>query len=749
VRWVLGSQLGDRAPYITYFLGVIVASYAGGLGPGLVATFLSAAVIAFFWLQPFQGLAISTSQDWAGIYRFLLVGVTISVFSGALHAARRRAEDNSRRVIEQEKRYRTIVEAASEGIWIIDGDARTTFVNPRLCEMFGYTAGEMLGRTPFDFIFDEDQQAARERMRQRQAGDILPREFRYRRKDGSELWAMISTSALHGPKGELAGLLGLLTDITRNRRAEQMLRRSEARLKRALQAARMVAWDWDPQTKQITLTENFPEVLGRLPHEGWDQGFGILRPEDMQRHRQLVEDAVAKGGGYRSEYRVTRADDGATVWLEEVGEATLDETGRVQRVTGVVMDVSERKGFEAERDALLVREQEARRLAEDANRMKDDFLATLSHELRAPLNAIVGWSEMLIRKQLSEAATEQAVSVIHRNAKAQAKIIEDLLDASRIISGKLILNRQPVDLETVIDAALDAVRPMADAMQITVGKGGAPPGAPVIGDPARLQQVAINLLTNAVKFTPRGGQVSVRLDSDEQAARIIVQDTGEGISADFLPHIFERFRQADSSYTRKHSGLGLGLAIVSHLVELHGGTVEASSAGVGQGATFTVTLPLAQAALEPVPPEASGAGLLVDERKLALKGVRVLVVDDDEDTREVFRTMLTLQGAETVTAESAAEAISRLREWRPDVLLSDIGMPGEDGYALIRQVRSLRPDEGGKTPAVALTGYASEEESSRAWQAGFQAHEAKPVDAEKLIATVARLTGVGGKGRGA
>jgi CheY-like chemotaxis protein/anti-sigma regulatory factor (Ser/Thr protein kinase) len=303
----------------------------------------------------------------------------------------------------------------------------------------------------------------------------------------------------------------------------------------------------------------------------------------------------------------------------------------------------------------------------------------------------------------------------------------------------------------VIDAALDAARPVAEAKRVTLIKSGQARDV-LMGDATRLQQVMINLLTNAVKFTPDGGRVSVRLESDERAASVIVEDSGQGISADFLPYVFERFWQADSSYTRKHSGLGLGLAIVRHLVELHGGTVSAASEGIGRGSTFTVTLPLtlAQKTFDSAATsDVSESSLHGSALSLPLKGVKVLVVDDDRDTREMLTALLALYGAETLTAANAVEAFHRLREWRPDLLLSDLGMPDEDGYTLIGKVRSLPLEAGGDTPAVALTGYASEEERDRVHAAGFQAHEAKPVEASKLVETIARLVEVGGKRGGA
>jgi PAS domain S-box-containing protein len=457
-----------------------------------------------------------------------------------------------------------------------------------------------------------------------------------------------------------------------------------------------------------------------------------------------LRDGVASGEG------ALLSTDGREIPVSFVMHIHRNPAGEVELISTIAHDLTDRKRMEAERDGLLLSEQQARLLAEAANRQKDDFLAVLSHELRTPMTAIIGWSSLLKGRKLDPEAAVQAVEVIHRNAKAQMQMIEDLLDVSRIVSGKLSLDRQPVELSQVIAAVMDAVRPMAEAKQITLTTSG-DVASVVMGDPSRLQQVFMNLLTNAVKFTPKGGRVSVRFESGEQTARVTVEDTGEGISADFFPFLFERFRQADSSYTRKHAGLGLGLAIARHLVELHGGTVAAASAGVGQGSAFTITLPLglAQEMSESLTArETTHAGDLADEKR-PLAGIKVLIVDDDKDTREVMHVLLGQYGAETLTAASAAEALSTLRAWRPDLLLSDLGMPGEDGYALIRRIRSLPHEEGGGTPAVALTGYASEEESDRVHQAGFQAHQAKPVEGARLVETLVSLAKVISKRDGA
>ncbi len=389
---------------------------------------------------------------------------------------------------------------------------------------------------------------------------------------------------------------------------------------------------------------------------------------------------------------------------------------------------------------------EARRQAEFANRLKDEFLATLSHELRTPLNAVLGWSQMLQTHRLGESETKKALMTIERNARAQNQLIDDLLDVSRIITGKLPLNVRAVDLSSVITAAVDAARPAAEAKNIRLQTLLDPQAGPISGDPDRLQQVVWNLLSNAVKFTPRDGRVQVRLERVNSHVEIVISDTGKGIEEEFLPHVFDRFRQSDGSMTRRHGGLGLGLAIVRQLVELHGGSVSVSSAGEEKGSTFTVTVPLLPVRTEPagsvprVHPAAEEIGV-PQECPPELSGLRVLLVEDEADSRELLNFVLDACGARITTASSAAEALETIKREKFDVLISDIGMPEEDGFSLIGKIRELSNEEGGDVPAIALTAYARAEDRVQALRAGFQMHVAKPVEPGELLAIVANLAG--------
>ena len=647
-------------------------------------------------------------------------------------------------MINSEKLYRRIVETAREGIWIIDKDARTLFVNQSLADMLGYTIEEMIGRASFEFVFDEDTKLAKDLFEKRKAGDTSPRDVRCRRKDGGVMWASVTSSRLSEDDDTMDGLIGKLTDITERKLAEEALRQSEERFAKAFEASPIALTITSLKTgRLIEVNETFVRLSGYTREEAVGHTTLELGLWSNSADREEELGMVAERGQVRNiEYRF-RMKDG-TELLGLLSAERLDIGGEPCALT-VIEDITERKRAEAERADLLKREREARQVAEAASKMKDEFLATLSHELRTPLNAIIGWSDMLCRNQVESSLIGHAVEVINRNAKSQAQLIEDLLDVSRIITGKLQLELRPVNLLSVISAAADIMRPVAEGKGIRLDTRFVTSVGKVSGDPTRLQQVMWNLLSNSIKFTPRGGKIEIKVVEVDSMVEVTVSDTGQGIKPDFLPYIFDRFSQGDSSRTRTHSGLGLGLAIVQSLVNLHGGAARAFSEGEGRGATFTVNLPLAA---RPQPwrfeqkhssAEANTGG------GHALARLRILLVDDHADTREMLAVMLAAEGAEVRTSGAAREGFEALKQWRADVLVSDIGMPGEDGYWLINNVRRLEAAEGGNVPALALTGYASAEESERALGAGYHKHLAKPMDPDRLIDAIAELAGRGGK----
>lgn len=483
-----------------------------------------------------------------------------------------------------------------------------------------------------------------------------------------------------------------------------------------------------------SLAKMFGYSLGKL---GEMNALDLVAPES----RKLLIEKLLSGSESSFEAQGIRKD-GSTFPVEICSKAIPYDERTVVSVMAI-RDISERKRIEEEHHR-LVREQAARAEAEAANQTKDQFLTTLSHELRTPLAAIIGWAHMLRAGTLDEESTARAIEVIERKAYAQNQLIDDLLDVSRIITNKLSLDMQACDLHAVLASAVDGVRPSASDKSVEIQTAFDADGLSIKGDHNRLQQVMQNLLNNAIKFTPAGGRIEVKLERAGTHARIIVKDTGIGISKEFLPHAFDRFRQADSSTTREHGGLGLGLAIVRHLVDLHSGTVQAFSEGKDEGSTFTVELPLVleHEAFEREPLSSNGkpirlANAASSTTLTRLEGVRVLLVDDDADTLAMLGTVLSFNGAEVRLAVDASGALEVLSTWEADVLISDIGMPGQDGYVLIKQIRAA--ENGRRLPAIALTAYAKEEDRAQALAAGYHLHISKPVEPEDLIAAVSSL----------
>jgi PAS domain S-box-containing protein len=480
-------------------------------------------------------------------------------------------------------------------------------------------------------------------------------------------------------------------------------------------------------------------IFGYTAEEAIGKSIKLIIPPDRWPEEDDVLARIRRGERVDHFETIRRAKDGHLLNISLTVSPIKDETGRIIGASKVARDITDRKLAERERERLLASEKEARAQAERANRMKDEFLAVVSHELRSPLNAITGWASVLKTRQLDD-QTMRAVETILRNAQTQAQLINDLLDVSRIVTGQLRLNIRPFQLISVIEAAIEVVRPAASAKSIRIKTFLDPAAGPVPGDPDRLQQVFWNLLSNAVKFTPNRGQIQVRLQRVNSHVEFVVSDTGKGIAPQFLPMVFDRFRQGDSSTTREHGGLGLGLAIVRHLVELHGGIVSARSAGEGKGAEFIVELPMSIAVPQDEARAHPSLGGTESHAMPSLAGLRILIVDDEPDAREVISELLHDAGAEVAAAESARIAFDLIDQWKPDVLISDIGMPGEDGYDLIRKVRARPPEDRGQIPAIALTAFARTQDRLKALSAGYQMHVGKPIDPAELVTIVASVT---------
>ncbi|MBD3882861.1 PAS domain S-box protein [Phormidium tenue FACHB-886] len=639
---------------------------------------------------------------------------------------------------DSEERLRLALMAANQGLYDLNVQTGDALVSPAYAEMLGYDPDE----------FQETNAKWRDRLHPDDVATVYQAyadyisgiletyrvEFRQRTKSGDWKWILsVGKIVSWDSDGQPLRMLGTHTDITERKQAEGALRQSEERLRLALDAGCMGAWEWNLETNVQQWDVNQYKLFGMDKDKNQlsaDAFFQFIHPDDLLPAQQLTEQVLEQGGSFHTEFRII-ADDGNIRWLSSQGIVVQGSNNQPVRLIGVNFDITERKRDEEERERLLANEQAARQEAEAANRIKDEFLAVLSHELRSPLNPILGWSKLLQSQKLDEQKTQQALATIERNAKLQTQLIEDLLDVSRILRGKFVLNIAPVSLISTIEAALETVRLAVEAKGIQIQKTFNLDLDQVMGDAARLQQVIWNLLTNAVKFTPASGTVEIRLEQSNSHAQIQVKDTGKGISPEFLPYVFDYFRQEDGTTTRKFGGLGLGLAIVRHITELHGGTVRAESLGEGLGATFTVQLPLMPISVS------------VDEKdeppiSVDLAGLRVLAVDDDEDIRVLIEFVLEQAGAEVRVVASAAEVLEQLEVFSPEILISDVGMPNFDGYMLMQQIRTLASGQG-MIPAIALTAYAGELDQQQALAAGFQMHLAKPVEPERLISAIVTL----------
>ena len=628
-----------------------------------------------------------------------------------------------------------IIRSTADAIVSEDLDGKVVTWNGGAERIFGYSAEEMIGRDFATLIPPERRREGAEILQRIRRGEPVSdlRTLRLR-KDGQRLMISVTVSPLHDAQGRVVGASRIVRSTGDNAELEARYQAIVASSDDAIITKGLdgIVRSWNDAAERI---------FGYTADEMVGHSITRLIPADRQDEEPTILARLAGGERVHHFETVRRRKDGSTVDVSVTISPILAPDGRVVGASKIARDVSRLKRFISERERLLAREQAARHEAERLNRAKDEFLATLSHELRTPLHAVLGWSHLLRTTTTDATELRHGLETIERNARMQAQLIDELLDMSRIISGKMRLDVQSVDLAGVISDSVESLRPAAAGKQISLVVLLDPRAGPIQGDPARLQQVVWNLLSNAIKFTPKRGRVKVVLQRINSHVEIIVSDTGHGIEADFLPQLFTRFAQADGSTTRRHGGLGLGLAICRQLVELHGGTIDATSAGPNTGSTFTVALPLTPILDERSP---SLAAHPTSERPrpseaLDLQGIRVLVVDDEAESRELLERMLASHGATIATAGSAAEALDLVRTQQPDLLLTDIGMPDQDGYQLLQALRAMPPEEGGRTPAVALTAFARSEDRRRALMAGFQLHVAKPVDIAELLAVVSSV----------
>ena len=649
---------------------------------------------------------------------------------------------------QNEELFRQFAENIHDVLWMSDiNQQKNLYVSPAYQKIWGRSCAEV--QTDFNAwiasIHSDDRERVQIALVKQVLQDGFDEEYRVIRPDGSMRWVRDRGFPIKEVSGEMYRAARIVEDITERKLTEEALARSEERF--------LVAQELSLDA--FTILESLRDETGTIVDFKWT----YVNPTAARLLQKSQEELVGQhllevlpGNKANSELferyiKVVETGEPHDIELRYESEGIVGwfRNMAVKLDDGVAIsfsDVSDRKRAEAEREELLAREKTAREQAEAANRIKDEFLAVLSHELRSPLNPILGWSKLLRTRQFDAATTDRALEVIERNAKLQTQLIEDLLDVSRILRGKLSLNVHPVNLESTIDAALETVKLSAEAKSIQIEKIYASNVEKVLGDFGRLQQIIWNLLSNAIKFTPSQGKIEIYLRQINSNVEIKVKDTGKGIKPDFLPFVFDYFRQADSSITRNFGGLGLGLAIVRHLVELHGGTVSAESFGEGLGATFRVSLPTINSMIFTNEEDINSAEIR------NLKDLQIIAVDDDADMRDYVKFVLEQADAEVTVLLSGSEVLEALKNTIPDLLIVDIGMPNVDGYTLLKQIRKLSAAEGGEIPAIALTAYAAEYDQQQAIAAGFQLHLAKPIEPDRLIEAIAqtlqlsRLSGI-------
>jgi PAS domain S-box-containing protein len=723
LRLALEPIWGVSLPYITLVPAIMLSGWLGGFGPGVVATLASAVCAAYFWLEPRRTLLVLNADDWLGLFVFVVIGLLIS----AMNEAWRRA---NRALAESRQRLDFTLSSIGEAVITTDPDGRVTLLNAVAERLTGWPATQAAGR-PLHEVFVV--------VREQDGGDAasISQTFLVSR-DGLSIPIDSNVVPITPPDGRTPGTVMVFRDATERRRIE-FDRELQDRLAREL-AAIVESSDDAIVSKDLEGTirswnRGAERMFGYTAAEVIGRSIRIIIPEERWGEEDHVLSLIRSGQKVDHFETIRRRKDGSELAVSLTISPIHSAAGIVIGASKIARDISERKLAEHERAELLAREQSARQEMERASGLKDDFLAVLSHELRTPLNAVLGYSHLLGSGSLPPSRVAHAIAAIQRNARAQARLVESLLDLSRIMAGKLDLNFEEIDLVSVLDAAVDALRPEAEANGIVFEWTSPHEPVSLAGDAARLQQVFWNLFSNAIKFTRGPGRVAIAVAPGPDHVRVGVTDEGQGIEPAFLPHVFERFRQGQDN--RSKAGLGLGLALVREMVQAHGGTVVAESAGDGRGSTFSVTLPLKTTAKTIVPHAVRAAG----HPGSGVWDREILVVDDERDSREFLALLLVGLGARVRTAGSTMEALATMRQQAPHILLADLGMPDEDGYSLIQRWRDHEQQQQSvRVPAIAVTASATPNDRERAIAAGFDAHVAKPVDSDMLVAAIDRLT---------
>jgi PAS domain S-box-containing protein len=727
-RVALDPWLGQQGILLPFTLAVLAAAVVGGLGPGLLAAALSMliSVVAFF--EPRGSLGLSGVSDVLHLTVFAGVSVVICLLSHRLEQAVAYAMRSKRHLEQSNQRLDVTQEYVDAGVWEWEVERDRGYWSPGFRDLIGAAPEAPLTLAGFlDHVHPLDRARVQQDVQRALDHGEFRSEYRVVHPTRGEQWLLSAGRTLRDESGRPVRITSVVVDVSERKRQEQELRESREQFQAIAETMPHFVWSARPDGYIDYYNERWYEYTGmpRTPNQGWNWKL-YVHSDDLDRTVAAWERSLSTGEPYDLEYRIRRGADGTYRWFLGRALPIRDDRGEITRWFGTCTDIDEQRRLGEVRETLLAAERTTREQVENAMRQRDEFVATLAHELRTPLNAILGWTQML-RRPSSPDVLRRGLEVIERNTRAQAQVISDLLDIGHITSGKIRLTSETVNLLTIVRAAVSIVRPAADARSVHIDAT-SEPAAIVTGDAGRLQQVAWNLLSNAVKFTPSGGTIDVVAQRVDHTVELRVTDSGEGIAPEFLPFIFDRYRQADASATRTHGGLGLGLAITKHIVELHGGTIEAYSEGPGRGATFLVRLPAAQ------PQDRTGTA---GSPAVSLAGAHVLVVEDQADSREIVARIISERGGRVSTAVSVTEAIDCFTQDPPDLLISDITMPGMDGYELVTRLRAI---EGGRrVPAIALTAFARAEDRTRSLLAGYQGHVPKPVDPDELLATVASL----------